>query len=700
MILRYYLSCPFLYQYIGQTHNHQKNKNNHLFPKFFDSTNSQITHYDLNDYSKSFNILEIRLSINDLSKYDQSSKNNHINKTSNFFIDLFQNQPLTPNFKLSIIVPKEFLTRKNGKTNSLSIDLFLKDLESIRKNVLAIVLEIPSTRVLSKDKEWLDFILRRFCKCYGYLVAIEFEHYSWYQDLTYNTLKKFNVSLIWSDRNKYHYPVFTANFLYLRINENGKKWIKSLKEKEKEDDEIKNEIALHNRNKNEFSLGRGIVDFVIISLGFEDISKINSVLESLDPHISTTKITNNLFRKKNKQRWTGKIIIHVDINSFFSSCEEIKNPLLKGKSHAVIMSNKDNSTITRGVVAACSYESKNTGVRSAMPLYRALELCPNLILNTVDRSFYTKISINVMKLLEDYADIFEQASIDEGYLDCTKRVRSNNLNPQQLAQEIKNTIKTQCSGLSTSIGVATTKSIAKIASDFKKPDGLTIIPQDESKKFLERLDVDRIPGIGIKTQKILKEQMKIQTIGKLAKTDVQKLIGIFGKKTGTWMWQVANGEYDDPVTPKTGYISMSNESTLEHFTFDKKIIKQLMEKLIDELLERIKNKNYKFKTVGIKLVRTDFTIETREKSFSNYQDKRKSIENAIDDLLNKVILNDTLSSSSSSLSKPLNTKPIKNIPKKLLPVRKIGLRVSNFTKIEDEKTIKNNQTTMMDYFEI
>ena len=699
MILRYYLSCPFLYQYIGQTHNHQKNKKNSLFQKSFDSTYSIITNYDIDDYSKSFNILEIKLSINDLSKYDQISKNN-LNETKNFFIDLVQNKSLNHNFKLSIIVPKEFFAQKNGKTDSILLDLFLKDLESIRKNVITIVLEIPSNRTLSKDKEWLEFILSKFCKYYGYSVAIEFEHYSWYQDLTYNTLKKFNVSLIWSDRNKYHYPVFTSNFLYLRINENGKKWIKSLKEKEKEDDLIKNEIMLCNRKKNEFSLDKETVDFVIISVGFKDISKINSVLESMGFNILPTKITTNLFRKKNKQQWVGKIIIHVDINSFYSSCEEIKNPLLRGKSHAVIMSNEDNSNITRGVVAACSYKAKNTGVRSAMPLYRALELCPNLILNTVDRSFYTKISFKVMKILEDYADIFEQASIDEGYLDCTKRVRSSNLNPQQLAQDIKNSIKTQCSGLSTSIGVATTKSIAKIASDFKKPDGLTIIPQDETKKFLGSLDVDNIPGIGIKTQKILKEQMKIQTIGNLAKTDVQKLIEMFGKKTGIWMWQVANGSYDDPVTPRTGYISMSNESTLEHFSSDKKIIKQLMEKLIDELLERIKNKNYKFKTVGIKLVRTDFSIETREKSFSTYQDKRKSIEHAIDDLLNKVILKDNLSSSSSSLSKSLNPKQIKNTPKKLLPVRKIGLRVSNLTTIEDDKTSKNNQTTMMDYFEI
>ena len=112
------------------------------------------------------------------------------------------------------------------------------------------------------------------------------------------------------------------------------------------------------------------------------------------------------------------------MNSFFSSCEEIKDPTLKGKPHAVIMTDQDNNNITKGVVATCSYEAKKLGVQSAMSLYKALELCPNLILKRVDRKFYSKMSHTVMEILEGYADTFEQASIDEAYLDCTNKISS------------------------------------------------------------------------------------------------------------------------------------------------------------------------------------------------------------------------------------------------------------------------------------
>src|ERR687890_1089489 len=301
----------------------------------------------------------------------------------------------------------------------------------------------------------------------------------------------------------------------------------------------------------------------------------------------------------NKKQWRGKAILHVDINSFYSSCEEIKDPSLKGKPHAVIMTPQDNiNKITKGAVTTCSYEAKKLGIKSAMPLYQALELCPNLILNAVDRKFYEKISNQVMKILEDYADTFEQASIDEAYLDCTNKISSfsssntNNMNVEEYAQEIKTTIKEKCSGLLTSIGVAPTKSIAKIASDYQKPDGLTIVPFEEISNFLYPLEVERISGIGIKTQKVLKEEIKIKTIGELANTDVQILIERFGKKIGTWMWQVANGEDNDPVIPRGDHISLSTETTLENFTLDRKTIKQSLYELTDELIERVKNNKY------------------------------------------------------------------------------------------------------------
>ena len=398
--------------------------------------------------------------------------------------------------------------------------------------------------------------------------------------------------------------------------------------------------------------------------------------------------------------WIGKVIFHVDINSFYSSCEEIRNPSLKGKPHAVIMTPQDKTNkITKGAVATCSYEAKKLGVKSAMSLYKALELCPDLILNAVDKKYYEKISNQVMKILEDYADTLEQASIDEAYLDCTNKISSSNYNNisvvKEYAKEIKKTIKEKCGGLSTSIGIAPTKSIAKIASDYQKPDGLTIVPFEEITHFLYPLDVERISGIGIKTQKILKEEMKINTIGDLANTDVQLLVERFGKKIGIWMWQVANGKDNESVLPREKHSSLSNETTLEFVTTDKEIIKNSLYELIDELFERIANNKYQFRTVGIKLMKTDFSIETREKSYNSYQSERKSIESVIEELLNKFILADnTTTTTTTNNPKPTNT--IKTI----LPIRKVGLKVSNLVSIEKRSRSKDSeyrQKTILDY---
>ncbi len=392
-----------------------------------------------------------------------------------------------------------------------------------------------------------------------------------------------------------------------------------------------------------------------------------------------------------KKHWRGKAIFHVDINYFYSSCEEIKDQLLKGKPHAVIMTSQDNNNnITKGAVTTCSYEAKKLGIKSAMPLYKALELCPNLILHTVDKTFYEKISNQVMKILEDYADIFEQASIDEAYLDCTNKISSSNANVtvREYALEIKKTIKEKGDGLLTSIGISTTKSVAKIASDYQKPDGLTIVPLEEIGNFLNPLEVERISGIGIKTQKILKNEMKIKTIGELANTDVQILIERFGKKIGTWMWQVANGNDKEPVVPRGNHVSLSNETTLEFVTNNEEIIKKSLYELIDELYERIKNNNYHFRTVGIKLMKTDFSIETREKSYTKYQSEKKSIESIIDEILDKYNLEDYNF-----------VIPAKKVTKKYLPIRKVGLKVSNLIAIEKSNNKHNEykQKTLLDY---
>ena len=167
------------------------------------------------------------------------------------------------------------------------------------------------------------------------------------------------------------------------------------------------------------------------------------------------------------------------------------------------------------------------------------------------------------------------------------------------------------------------------------------------------------------------------------------------------MWQVANGKDNEPVLPRENHISLSNETTLEFVTNDKEIIKKSLYDLIDELYERISNNKYQFRTVGIKLMRVDFSIETREKSYNNYQSERGSIESVIEGLLNRFILVDNLSSSSSSSSSSTTSTnhSKQTITKKILPIRKVGLKVSNLLAIEkrSSRDSEYKQKTILDY---
>ena len=566
------------------------------------------------------------------------------------------------NFRFTLKLPAEII---NNNNNESSIGNFLEELAPLEEKIIAIVIEQPRSLTLKDGREWLDEILD-ICNYHGYSVAFEFNHFSWFQDLTYHILKKHNAALIWSDNQyPYHHPVVTADFLYLRITENEKKWIEKIKEKEREE--------------------AGNLDSVIFVVNAP--TKVNSVL----------KILNLPVRKCDYNQWTGKGIMCVDLDAFFPSCEELRDPMIVGKPHAVIMT-EQKENITKGVVASCSYEARNFGVRSAMSLLKAKELCPDLVLRPVDISYYRQVSEKVMNILEEYADVLEQSSIDEAYLDCTNKMMRIMITEttdtatatittvEQYAAVIKKAIKER-SGLLASVGVASTKSAAKIASDFQKPDGLTVIYPDQLQKFFEHLGVERISGIGPKTQQILKE-MGAETIGQLAKYNVQKLIEKFGKKNGIWMWHVANGRDYEPVMPREDHVSLSTEQTLESFTGNRETILKSLNQLVDEIYERIRRQRYEFKTVGVKLVRSDFSIETRETSFSNFQNKRESIASVIEGLLDRFSFVGSTSSPSSSTT---------TITKTLPTVRKVGIKVSNLIRIEKKKP--PTQKTLLDYFD-
>jgi DNA polymerase IV (DinB-like DNA polymerase) len=307
-----------------------------------------------------------------------------------------------------------------------------------------------------------------------------------------------------------------------------------------------------------------------------------------------------------------------------------------------------------------------------------------LILNPVDKTYYQQVSQKVMRLLEEYADVLEQTSIDEAYLDCTKKLLaqdSNYVSIEEYAAKIKDAIKYQC-GLSSSIGVASTKSTAKIASDFRKPDGLTIVYADKLQAFLGNLDVDRIAGIGIKTQQTLKEEMGIKSIGQLAKCDVQNLMDRFGKKNGLWMWQVANGRDNDIVSPREDNISISTEQTLDYSTNEKIKILQHLNMLVDEVYGRMKRHGYMFRTVGVKLVRSDFSIETREISFSNLRDDRDSIASVLEELVDRFRFNNDNTDNGNNKTK--------------LTFRKVGIKISNLARLE-KKNNQAQQKKLLDY---
>jgi DNA polymerase IV (archaeal DinB-like DNA polymerase) len=371
-----------------------------------------------------------------------------------------------------------------------------------------------------------------------------------------------------------------------------------------------------------------------------------------------------------QEKWTGRVIVCVDLNAFYSSCEELRDQSLKGKSHAVIMTDQEKGKITKGVISTCSYEARNYGIKSAMTLSEALSLNPNLILVPVDINYYSQISKKVMGILEDFSNIIEKASIDEAFLDCTEK--RGQVLPEEYAMNIKSAIKDRC-GLSCSVGVTSTKASAKIAADYRKPNGLTVVYPYNLKKFLERLDVGSVAGIGPKTQQKLRE-MGIETLGQLALTEVEKLIQQFGVN-GEWMWQVANGIDNEQVTPRGDHISISSETTLSSHTRDKNKIKAILENLVDEIYERARSQNYLFRTVGIKLVRADFTIETRETTFQVFSETKLSIASEINPLLNRF----TYSTEQPS-------------------VRKVGLKLSNLIRSYDLQKIRTIQKTIPDYF--
>jgi len=318
-----------------------------------------------------------------------------------------------------------------------------------------------------------------------------------------------------------------------------------------------------------------------------------------------------------------RAIIHLDLDAFFCSVEVLKNPKLSGKP--IVVGGQPDK---RGVVAAASYAAREFGIHSAMPMSRAKRLCKNLIIISHNFKSYKTYSMIVMKILEQETDLVEQISVDEAFMDVTSRI-SNWDEAIDIAKALQNKISTNI-GLSSSIGVATNKMIAKIASDYEKPNGLTAVPPGEEKSFLAQLKPQKISGIGPKMAEKLSE-MNVNTIRDLSKIPVNILEAKFGK-IGNVMAQWAQGIDDRPIQVSREIKSISNERTFPKDISSKNELMMVLAQLCEKVVSRLHDKKLSAKRVFIKLRYYDFDTHTAQKSFSEPTDSLEIITDLVKEL--------------------------------------------------------------------
>ena len=322
-------------------------------------------------------------------------------------------------------------------------------------------------------------------------------------------------------------------------------------------------------------------------------------------------------------------IIHIDMDAFFASVEQHDNPALRGLAIAVGGSGK------RGVVAAASYEARKYGVHSAMPGAVALRLCPNLIFVKANFERYQEVSRQIRDIFEEYTDLVEPLSLDEAYLDVTEN-KMGMASATMIAQEIRQKI-TEKTGLTASAGVSFTKFLAKTASDFNKPDGLTLITPDLATPFLEKLPIEKFHGIGKVTAEKMRK-MGIRTGADLKKLDEIDMIRRFGK-VGRHYYKVCRGEDDSPVNPNRIRKSIGAEETFRDDIEDINEMKAELIPIVDRVFKYMSKKDIFGRTLTLKAKSADFQTHTRSKTYLYELRKKDDILRGVYDLLEANVKN-------------------------------------------------------------
>ena len=319
-----------------------------------------------------------------------------------------------------------------------------------------------------------------------------------------------------------------------------------------------------------------------------------------------------------------------------------------------------------GAIATANYIAREFGVKSGMPIQFAKKKLmdrTDSVFLPADFKFYSDISEKSMGIIKEFADTFEYVGRDEAYLNITEKSEGDFKKAGHIAQQVKNMIREKIK-LTCSIGISSNKLLAKIASDYKKPDGLTIVTPNSVSKFMESIEMRDIPGIGKKTQEKLEEQ-GVQTISKVKEMNIFDLIQMFGRKTGTYIFNAVRGINDEPVTLRSPTVQISKISTLKKDSNNYEFLEESLTELCDQLHIVILKENKMFKSVGIQLTLTNLSNKTKSKMLRNPTSSLEELKKISKQLLQEALENETML------------------------FRRLGVKVSELSELEGQSNITN-----------
>jgi DNA polymerase-4 len=307
----------------------------------------------------------------------------------------------------------------------------------------------------------------------------------------------------------------------------------------------------------------------------------------------------------------GCPVLHVDMDAFFASCELRSRPELVGLP---VIVGGDGS---RGVVTAATYEARRYGIHSAMPMSRAKRLCPDVVIIPPDFALYAEVSAGVMAVFRDITPLVEPLSLDEAFLDVAGAVRRMGP-PAVIAETIRARVHDE-QGITCSVGVASTKFVAKLASTRAKPDGLLVVPADRVIAFLHPLPVGSLWGVGDKTEQALL-RLGLATVGDLAHTPVDTLVRALGQASGTHLYALAWGRDPRSVEAPEAEKSVGNEETFPRDIDDPEVIHRELLRLSEKVGSRLRGHGYAGRTVVVKVRFADFSTITRSRTLRSATD--------------------------------------------------------------------------------